>query len=1097
MLSKKMIVIAIFFISLVAISGVSAAEDAGDVAAIENDTQTDVITNDITTDEMQDDALKASADDESDDVLAASNDEEILSAGDNWYVNLSYRGDISDGSPAMPFKNIKDAYDESEDGDMIHIAPGVYSGEYNIGLTIYKKIYLDQWGLDPVILDAGDYEGPIFIVDVDEIDIVGLTFKNSWYGEGPGGALYFANGLKDSAIVANFINNMATRGGAIFVNGNISNTIIEGYFYNNSAISDIELQDEEIRHGIGGAIFADFIEDCSIVCEFNSNNAVNAGGAISALVIDRSNIISSFMFNQAILGAAINAPIIRNSKIRSDFVNNTALVGGAINANIINNTEIESNFINNTADVSLELIDESIIDEVLWYLEELGLDPAIVEYIWELYETHPIDIGFGGAIAVVGILENSNITGEFVNNEGADAGGALCAIGIVNNTGISGSYQYNRAGLGGSLFLPVVKHSAITGGYMNNYAVQGGAIFANVLNVTSINATFSSNYAVPGDNELLLACGGAICIDGAAVFSSIEGTFMSNNATFGAAIGGLDFIAFSNIAGYFIDNHAIFGGAIDVVLLKYSNVAGYFLNNTAGIGGAICAMDIDTVEISAHFVNNSAFCLEEIEHYLPDDEAEYFSEYVRSMGLDKIGFGGAVAVAGLLKNSEFRGDFILNSATVGGAIFAVTLAINGHELEPVENNKFRSNFVGNGAGIGAAIYINHTSYKNKIYSNFISNVALRDGIIYMCESSEDTISNCLFMNNTAANAVVSADSSVGTNITNNIFLNSARVYDIAVNGDAKLCAYNNWFGHNSVNYKDSPKVKGIGCNNWLFLDGSANPASVSYLGSSNIVFNLFVYDNSTKSVKGKFDHTLMEPVNLTVASTNGKVDKKIVTFGDVIKFSSNGKKGTVTAAIATAQDTVEISCLPRLSGNNLVMDYLGGNYKIQVFDSNGNPVAGEVVKMTINGKTYSIKSDKKGYAKLPIRLKPKTYTITSKYKGFVLKNTLKVKNTLKAKKAFSVKKSAKKLVLKATLKWSTGKAIANKRVSFKFNGKTFTVKTNKNGIAKITLAVKLINKGKIKLTFNNNAVQLKVGKKYKMIIRYRNETVSSKLVVKK
>ena len=157
------------------------------------------------------------------------------------------------------------------------------------------------------------------------------------------------------------------------------------------------------------------------------------------------------------------------------------MVGGAINANIINNTEIESNFINNTADVSLELIDESIIDEVLWYFEELGLDPAIVEYIWELYETHPIDIGFGGAIAVVGILENSNITGEFVNNEGADAGGALCVIGTVNKMDISGSYEYNRAGLGGSLFLPVVKHSTITGGYMNNYAVQGGAIFADVL----------------------------------------------------------------------------------------------------------------------------------------------------------------------------------------------------------------------------------------------------------------------------------------------------------------------------------------------------------------------------------------------------------------------------------------------------------------------------------------------------------------------------------------------------------------------------------------------------------------------------------------
>ena len=64
MLDKKWMVLAIFFISLVAISGVSAAEDAGDVAAIESDTQTDVITTDTATDELQGDALKASADDE-------------------------------------------------------------------------------------------------------------------------------------------------------------------------------------------------------------------------------------------------------------------------------------------------------------------------------------------------------------------------------------------------------------------------------------------------------------------------------------------------------------------------------------------------------------------------------------------------------------------------------------------------------------------------------------------------------------------------------------------------------------------------------------------------------------------------------------------------------------------------------------------------------------------------------------------------------------------------------------------------------------------------------------------------------------------------
>ena len=128
---------------------------------------------------------------------------------------------------------------------------------------------------------------------------------------------------------------------------------------------------------------------------------------------------------------------------------------------------------------------------------------------------------------------------------------------------------------------------------------------------------------------------------------------------------------------------------------------------------------------------------------------------------------------------------------------------------------------------------------------------------------------------------------------------------------------------------------------------------------------------------------------------------------------------------------------------------------------------------------------------------PKTYAITSTFKGTTVTKTLKVKNTLKAKKSFTLKKTAKKLVLKATLKWSNGKAIAGKKVSFKFKGKIFTVKTNKNGIAKITLSVKMLSNKIVKLTFKKNVVKLSLGKTYKMVVRYKNETAKSKLVVKK
>ncbi len=156
--------------------------------------------------------------------------------------------------------------------------------------------------------------------------------------------------------------------------------------------------------------------------------------------------------------------------------------------------------------------------------------------------------------------------------------------------------------------------------------------------------------------------------------------------------------------------------------------------------------------------------------------------------------------------------------------------------------------------------------------------------------------------------------------------------------------------------------------------------------------------------------------------------------------------------------TRKITVLERLTGNvNLVMDYVdGSSFNVKAIGNDGNPISGAVVKMSVNGVTYNIKTDKNGVAKLPIRLKPGKYAITCSYKGTTVKNTIKVKYTLKAQKKISVKKTSKKLILKATLKWSNGKAIVGKTLKFKFKGKTYKVKTNKKGVAKVIIKKKVI-----------------------------------------
>ena len=201
-----------------------------------------------------------------------------------------------------------------------------------------------------------------------------------------------------------------------------------------------------------------------------------------------------------------------------------------------------------------------------------------------------------------------------------------------------------------------------------------------------------------------------------------------------------------------------------------------------------------------------------------------------------------------------------------------------------------------------------------------------------------------------------------------------------------------------------------------------------------------------------------------------------------------GKHTLVLINPETLEETTTIiTVVSRFSGNkNINMYYADGStFKVRVYGDNGNPEkANKIVEITLNKKTYLIKTNSQGYAilKIPNTLKPGTYKITVEYEGQITRNTVKVKQVLKLSKV-KVKKSAKKLVLKATLKQGK-KALKNKKVTFKFKGKKYTAKTNKKGVAKVTIKKSVLKK-------------LKVGKKVKYQVTYLKVTVKRTAKVKK
>jgi len=166
-------------------------------------------------------------------------------------------------------------------------------------------------------------------------------------------------------------------------------------------------------------------------------------------------------------------------------------------------------------------------------------------------------------------------------------------------------------------------------------------------------------------------------------------------------------------------------------------------------------------------------------------------------------------------------------------------------------------------------------------------------------------------------------------------------------------------------------------------------------------------------------------------------------------------------------------------------------------------VYGEGRKVIATGANVYLKIDQKGYnyayyfdkqakkngkvsIKIPTSLKPGTHTITVEtYESDFWDIPGKVKLVIKhvvTLKSVKVKKSAKKLVLTATLK--NKKVIKNKQVTFKFNGKTYKAKTNSKGIAKITIKSSILKK-------------LKVGKKVTYQATYLKDTVKKTVKVQR
>ncbi len=157
---------------------------------------------------------------------------------------------------------------------------------------------------------------------------------------------------------------------------------------------------------------------------------------------------------------------------------------------------------------------------------------------------------------------------------------------------------------------------------------------------------------------------------------------------------------------------------------------------------------------------------------------------------------------------------------------------------------------------------------------------------------------------------------------------------------------------------------------------------------------------------------------------------------------------------------------------------------VTVYGTDGNLAAGVQVIFKVAGKQVGkATTNSNGVATYTVTQVPGSYKITAEALGVNVTKKLTVKH-LVTLKSVTVKRSAKKLTLQATLGKVNGKYLKNKKITFKFNGKKYTAKTNKKGVAKVTIKSSILKK-------------LKVGKKVTYQATYSKDTVKKTVKIKK
>ncbi len=242
--------------------------------------------------------------------------------------------------------------------------------------------------------------------------------------------------------------------------------------------------------------------------------------------------------------------------------------------------------------------------------------------------------------------------------------------------------------------------------------------------------------------------------------------------------------------------------------------------------------------------------------------------------------------------------------------------------------------------------------------------------------------------------------------------------------------------------------------------------------------------------------------NATVIVNINSVDIPVVTNAQgqaTIKINQNSGSyiikasydGDLDYASSNAQATITVNELPPVVVEKISTKIVASNYAILVKkadyytvtlkDAYGNLLSGQKITFKVNKKTYNVKTNANGVAKIKLKLKKGTYKVVMNYRGNSQYNAAKKTTKIYVKKTLKTKLSAPKVttspktstIYTVTLKNQNGKVLAKQKVTIKVNGKTYTKKTNNKGQATIKVKFSKLKSYNVKIAFKGTKLYKK------------------------